>query len=51
MKVGDLVEDSHYGGGIILKIEGREYTIFFYEVNKTGVLDEHLIEEVISEAR
>lgn len=51
MNVGDLVYDDHYGYGIVLEIEAREYTIHFYEVNKTGVIDEHMAEfvEVISE--
>jgi hypothetical protein len=53
MKVGDLVYDDHYGYGIVLEIEAREYTIHFYEVNKTGVIDEHLASfmEVINESR
>ena len=53
MNVGDLVYDDHYGYGIVLEIEAREYTIHFYEVNKTGVIDEHMAEfvEVISEYR
>ena len=46
MNVGDLVYDDHYGYGIVLEIEAREYTIHFYEVNKTGVIDEHMAEFV-----
>jgi len=53
VKVGDLVYDDHYGYGIVLEIEAREYTIHFYEVNTTGVIDEHLAAfmEVINESR
>ena len=53
MNVGDLVYDDHYGYGIVLEIEAREYTIHFQEAPATVVMDEHLGEsiEVISESR
>ena len=53
MKVGDLVYDDHYGQGIVIELEARDYTIHFYEVNKPGVLNEHMASflEVINESR
>ncbi len=53
VKVGDLIYEDYYGHGIIIGIEARDYTIYFYEARKTGVIDSHLMEfvEVISESR
>ena len=55
MKVGDLVYDDHYGYGIVLEIEAREYTIHFQKApaGTTVVMDEHWRQspEVISESR
>ena len=55
MNIGDLVYDDHYGYGIVLEIEAREYTIHFQKApaGTTVIMDEHLGEsvEVISECR
>ena len=53
MNVGDLVYDDHYGYGIVLEIEAREYTIHFQEAPATVVMDEHLASfmKVINECR
>ena len=53
MQVGDLIYEDYYGHGIIIGIEGRDYTIYFYEARKTGVLGSDMMEfvEVINASR
>ena len=55
MNVGDLVYDHHYGYGIVLEIEAREYTIHFQKApaGTTVVMDEHLASfmKVLNESR
>jgi hypothetical protein len=60
MQVGDLIDDDHYGNGIVLERLGptpkmpRMLKVFFVEVNKICWMDEEMIGdsvEVISASR
>ena len=56
MKIGDLVYDDHYGHGLVIGEDNGDYTIRFYELGKTGIVEKEdgpLLDsiEVISESR
>ena len=54
MKVGDLIEDNHYGLGIVIGTTGGSFMAYFYEVGKKGWFSLRELGssmEVISESR